>query len=467
MRKSLITSLVVALSLCVGPLVVAGPPACATQNGDSNGDEALDLSDAIYLLSHLFQGGSAPVLFCAPAGSKEEGCAAQNGDSNGDDALDLSDAIYLLGHLFQGGPAPVPVCLGVLPETDCSDDVDNDMDGLTDCDDDSCDADLLCQPVVMICDPASPAPDLTAVGFMFDRTDLVTGCHEYVHIGVGGGAGGQMATNITFVLVPGGTFQMGSPETEEGRAMDPADAEFQHEVTVSSFLIGKFEVTQAEYEAVTGSVPTQPFGPNRPVDFVVWDHLMSQSPNVGGTVPDSVIIEPDGFLGRTGLQLPSEAQWEYACRAGTTTRFYSGDTEEDLSLVAWWDGNSDIGNGRETHDVGLKPANAFGLHDMHGNVHEWVLDIGVVGTEADFYTTPEAAGPDPIKTPPLACRADVMNLTCNPHGGQNFCTIFRGGNFQRNLSNNAEVAEESRSAYRGFTSIPSSQGFRVAFYPLP
>jgi hypothetical protein len=114
-------------------------PVCATENGDDNGDGGRDLSDAIYKLSFLFQGGGATVPFCTPAGPKAEGCAAENGDDNGDGGIDLSDAIYKLAFLFQGGPDPVAACPNIGgPETSCNDNVDNDIDGDTDCADDDC-----------------------------------------------------------------------------------------------------------------------------------------------------------------------------------------------------------------------------------------------------------------------------------------------------------------------------------------
>ena len=114
MKKLLFASVVLSLSVAVGRLGVAGPPPCATENGNVNGDAGRDLSDAIYTLAWLFQGGPAPGFFCLPAGPKEVGCAVENGNTNGDAARDLSDVIYLLAWLFQGGPAPVPKCAVVI-----------------------------------------------------------------------------------------------------------------------------------------------------------------------------------------------------------------------------------------------------------------------------------------------------------------------------------------------------------------
>jgi hypothetical protein len=121
-------------------------PICAVDNGNANGDSSIDLSDAVYSLAWLFQGGPQPVPFCITPGPKEVGCAAENGNTNGDAARDLSDVIYSLAWLFQGGPQPVPICQGVVPdiETDCdsgnccANGIDDDQDGDTDCDDADC-----------------------------------------------------------------------------------------------------------------------------------------------------------------------------------------------------------------------------------------------------------------------------------------------------------------------------------------
>jgi len=136
MKRYLSTSLVLALSLGVVRLGVAGPD-CANDNGDVNGDNGIDLSDAVYNLAFLFQGGPAPVLFCVDAGTGED-CAKENGDVNGDDGIDLSDAVYSLAFSFQGGPAPVPQCpMNGDPEI-CTGGGDEDNDGATDCDDCDC-----------------------------------------------------------------------------------------------------------------------------------------------------------------------------------------------------------------------------------------------------------------------------------------------------------------------------------------
>ncbi|NEP43493.1 MAG: formylglycine-generating enzyme family protein, partial [Okeania sp. SIO2H7] len=168
---------------------------------------------------------------------------------------------------------------------------------------------------------------------------------------------------LEMVYIPGGSFIMGSPENEEGRYNSESP---QHRVNVPAFFMGKYPVTQKQYQAVMGNNPSYFKGANRPVEQVSWNDATAFCQQLSQ---------------RTGkiYCLPSEAQWEYACRAGTTTPFYFGETVT-TNLVNY-DGNYSYGSGpkgvyrEQTTDVGSFPPNAFGLYDMHGNVWEWCEDI--------------------------------------------------------------------------------------------
>jgi formylglycine-generating enzyme required for sulfatase activity len=176
---------------------------------------------------------------------------------------------------------------------------------------------------------------------------------------------------ITMVQIPAGSFQMGSPDTEAGRASDEGP---QHRVQLQSFFLGQTPVNQAQWKEVASwpqvnlklnPDPANFKGANRPVEQVSWEEAMEFCRRLSQ---------------RTNLfyTLPSEAQWEYACRAGTTTPFAFGDTL--TPDIANYDGNSAYGSGpkgqyrEETTDVGSFAANAWGLQDMHGNLWEWCLD---------------------------------------------------------------------------------------------
>jgi formylglycine-generating enzyme required for sulfatase activity len=161
-------------------------------------------------------------------------------------------------------------------------------------------------------------------------------------------------TGIALVFIPAGEFMMGSPAGEDRwRPADRGpDKGSQHRVQITQpFYLGKYEVTQREWTTVMGANPSSFKGDERlPVEKVSWHDCQ-------------VFLAKAG----DGLRLPTEAEWEYACRAGTTTMYYSGDTPGDLDAVAWYGVNS----GGKTHVVGGKRPNAWGLYDMHGNVWEW------------------------------------------------------------------------------------------------
>jgi formylglycine-generating enzyme required for sulfatase activity len=168
---------------------------------------------------------------------------------------------------------------------------------------------------------------------------------------------------LDMVEIPGGKFIMGSPADEENRYDDEGP---QHEVTIQPFFMGKYPVTQSQYEAIMGENPSDFKGEKRPVENVSWDKAVE-------------FCEKLSKLAGRKYSLPSEAQWEYAGRAGTITPFYFGETI--TSDLANYDGNytyAEEPKGKyreETTEVGIFPPNAFGLYDIHGNVYEWCEDI--------------------------------------------------------------------------------------------
>ena len=145
-------------------------------------------------------------------------------------------------------------------------------------------------------------------------------------------------TGMIFICIPGGTFKMGSNEYKDEKPI--------HEVTLDSFLISKYETTQEVWRKIMGNNPSKFKGYNSPVEMVSYDECQE-------------------FCKKTGLRLPTEAEWEYAARAGTTTRFYWGNKENGDYM--WYSRNS----GNIPHPVGGKKPNGFGLYDMSGNVWEF------------------------------------------------------------------------------------------------
>ena len=238
---------------------------------------------------------------------------------------------------------------------------------------------------------------------------------------------------LEMVMIPSGSFIMGSPETEEGSTDDERP---QHQVTIKAFCLGKYQVTQAQWKAVAAFPqvnrelkpdPSRFKGDNRPVESVSWEDAVEFCDRLSKHT-------------KRQYRLPSEAEWEYACRAGTTTPFHFGKTI--TTDLANYDGESTYGQGpkgvyrKETTEVGsFGVANNFGLYDMHGNVWEWCQD--------DWHNNYEGA--------PTDGSAWLDNEESSNR------KLLRGGSWDGNPGN-------CRSAYRGSYFLDNDDlniGFRV------
>ncbi len=165
---------------------------------------------------------------------------------------------------------------------------------------------------------------------------------------------------MKLALIPKGTFMMGSPESEEGRDSNEGP---QHSVTISKdYYLGIYEVTQEQYQRIIGTNPSNFKGANNPVEMVSWDDAVAFCEKLSELPEEKAVNRV--------YRLPTQAEWEYACRAGSTSRFGFGNSDSQLESYAWFDGNSKL----TTHPVGEKLPNAWGLYDMHGNVDEWCVD---------------------------------------------------------------------------------------------
>jgi formylglycine-generating enzyme required for sulfatase activity len=164
------------------------------------------------------------------------------------------------------------------------------------------------------------------------------------------------ATQVEMLLVPPGTFQMGCIMGSDQYGCYSREQPVHQVTLTNAYYLGRYELTQSQWVATMGSNPSFFQGSSdsasRPVEQVSWNTIQ-------------------GYLSATGFRLPTEAEWEYACRAGTQTPFYNGSTDDStVGELAWYSSNSS----GQTHAVGGKLANAFGFHDMLGNVWEWVND---------------------------------------------------------------------------------------------
>lgn len=171
----------------------------------------------------------------------------------------------------------------------------------------------------------------------------------------------ERITSIEFCHIPAGTFRMGGIGNV-------------HQVTISKdFYLGKYPVTQAQWEAVIGSNPSFFKGAERPVETVSWEDCQQ------------FIKKLNHQIGKSVYRLPTEAEWEYACRAGSITAYSFGDDDDRLGEYCWYDINS----GGESHPVGQKIPNPWGLYDMHGNVWEWCQDWYTADYPAGTMTDPD------------------------------------------------------------------------------
>ena len=184
-------------------------------------------------------------------------------------------------------------------------------------------------------------------------------------------SGTKTESGVEMVQLPGGWFPMGDEDEVDARP---------HVVFVNSFYIDKYPVTQEEYQRVMGENPSRWKAGRNPVEQVRWSDAVrycNARSRLEGLEPCYDLETWECDFNANGYRLPTEAEWEYACRAGTKTAFFFGNSSTQLKSCAWFDGNS----AGKPHPVGQKRPNPWGLYDMYGNVWEWCNDFYKV----DYY----------------------------------------------------------------------------------
>ena len=311
----------------------------------------------------------------------------------------------------------------------------------------------------IVWDAGTDAPNVVSGDVTIDVQALV-GTGNYLVIDLSGGAnaasypvsylgaepqGGwtdeYKTDKLVLRMIQPGTFTMGCETTEVGYYGDEA---VPHPVTISKpFYMGVFEVTQKQYQLVMGSNPSYNKGDMRPVEYVSWNTIRGNSSTYNW--PNVKTVDPNTFMGRLraktgldGFDLPTEAQWEYACRAGTITALNSGknltsaSSDANMDEVGCYNYNCTVNKGGYTSghkNVGSYKPNDWGLYDMHGNLWEWCLDWY---TARSGFTSAAATDPE------------------GPVSGS--VRVLRGGSWYH-------YAQFCRSAYRG-TYPPSNGGSR-------
>ena len=235
---------------------------------------------------------------------------------------------------------------------------------------------------------------------------------------------------IEMVKIPGGWFEMGSKRGE-------ADESPAHKVWVDSFLMDKYELTQEQYVKLVGANPSSFTEARRPVDTITWIHavlycnLRSRAEGLESCYDEESETWQCDFQA-SGYRLPTEAEWEYACRAGAETEHYFGRDPSALKKFGWYIDNSF----KKTHSVGKKRPNRWGLHDMYGNVAEWCNDV----YDTNYYKR------SPSKNPRGPEEGDIK--------------VLRGGGWQ----DSADCLRSSWRAYENFSFVDAcimdSLGFR-------